>query len=135
MPSQDGLFSCKCHEGFVIYIKCPFKFRDQFIKEQINDCDFLEILHGKIHLSQMAVKGTRLTYFIVWTLKDMYFGIIHFSKEHWKNVESDLSMFFKNYLCPILLGTSEKVMFVEIVNVLLNQEEIDENEEEQHNSV
>ena len=30
---------------------------------------------------------------------------------------------------------SEKFMFVGIVNVLLNQEEINENEEEQHNSV
>ena len=74
------MFSCKCHEGYVIEIKCPFKFRDQFIKEGINDCDFLEILHGKIHLekshkyytqvfkvfyiSQMDVTGTRLAYFI-----------------------------------------------------------------------
>ena len=66
---------------YVNEIKCPFKFRDQFIKEGINDCDFLEILHGKIHLekshkyytqvfkvfymSQMAVTGTSLAYFII----------------------------------------------------------------------
>ena len=81
--SPDGMFSCKCHEGYVIEIKCPFKHRDQFIKERINDCDFLEILDGKIHLkkfhkyyTQMAVTGTRFLYFIVWTLKDMYFEII-----------------------------------------------------------
>ena len=82
--SPDGMFSCKCHESYAIEIKCPFKFKVQFIKEGINDCDFLEILDGKIHLkkshkyytpvvSQMAVTGTRFAYFSVWTLKDMYF--------------------------------------------------------------
>ena len=50
--SPDGIFPCKCREGYVIEIKCPFKFRDQFIKEGINDCDFLEILDGKIHLKK-----------------------------------------------------------------------------------
>ena len=30
--SPDGMFSYKCHEGYVIEIKCPFKLRDQFIK-------------------------------------------------------------------------------------------------------
>ena len=69
--SPDGIFSCKCHESYVIEIKCPFKFRDQFIKERINDCEFVEILDGKIHLkkiynyytqvvSQMAVAGGSL---------------------------------------------------------------------------
>ena len=38
--SPDGMFSCKCHKGYVIEIKCPFKLRDQFTKEGINDCDF-----------------------------------------------------------------------------------------------
>ena len=134
--SPDGMFSCKCREGYVIEIKCPCKFKDQFIKERINDCDFLEILDGKIHLkkshkyytqvvSQMAVTGTRFAYFIVWILKDMYFEIIQFSKEQ---------CFLKvTYASSFLV--SEKIMFVGIVNVLLNQEEVNENEEEQHNSV
>ena len=58
--SPDGMFSCKCHEGYVIEIKCLFKFRDQFIKERINDCDF-RIQLKKSHkyytqvISQMAV--------------------------------------------------------------------------------
>ena len=43
-------------------------------------------------------------------------------------------MFFKSYLAPSFWA-SEKFMFVGIVNVLLNQEEINENGEEQHNSV
>ena len=86
--SPDGMFSCKCHEGYVIEIKCSFKLRDQFTKEGINDCDCLEILEGKIHLekfhkyytqvvSQMAVTGTRFPYFIVWASKYMYFEIIY----------------------------------------------------------
>lgn len=44
--SPDGIFSWKCHESYIIDIKCPFKFRDQFIKEEINDYDFLEIFGG-----------------------------------------------------------------------------------------
>ena len=43
-------------------------------------------------------------------------------------------MFFKSYLAPSF-WVSEKFMFVRIVNVLLNQEEINVNEEEKHNSV
>ena len=53
----------------------------------------MEILHWKIHLekshkyytqvfkvfyiSQMAVTGTRLAYFIVWTSKDMYLKLLN----------------------------------------------------------
>ena len=44
-------------------------------------------------------------------------------------------MFFKSYLAPSF-WVSEKFMFVGIIiHVLLSQEEINENEEEQHNSV
>ena len=43
-------------------------------------------------------------------------------------------MFFKSCLAPSF-WVSEKFIFVGIVNVLLNQEEINENEEELHNSV
>ena len=56
----DGMFSCKGHEGYVIEIKCPFKLRDQFIKEGINDCDFLEILDRKIHLKKSHKYHTQL---------------------------------------------------------------------------
>ena len=87
------MFPCKCHESYVTEIKCLFKFRDQVIKEGINDWNFFEILDGKIHFqksykyytqgdSQMAVTGEGFTYFVVWTLKDMYFEIIQFDKEH-----------------------------------------------------
>ena len=51
--SPDGMFSCKCLESNGIEIKCPFKFRDQFI-EEINDSDFLEILDGKMHLKKVS---------------------------------------------------------------------------------
>ena len=55
--SPDGMFSCKCHEDYVIQIKRPFKLRDRFLKEGINDCDFLEILDGKIHLKSPIQKS------------------------------------------------------------------------------
>ena len=58
--SPDGMFSCKGHEGYFIEIKCPFKLRDQFIKEGINDCDFLEILDRKIHLKKSHKYHTQL---------------------------------------------------------------------------
>ena len=43
-------------------------------------------------------------------------------------------MFYQVTYAPSF-WVSEKFMFVGIVNVLLNQEEINENEEEQHNSI
>ena len=45
-----------------------------------------------------------------------------------------LNLIYQCYLAPSF-WVSDKFMFVGIVNVLLNQEEINENEEEQHNSV
>ena len=83
----------------------------------------------------MAVTDTRFAYFILRTLKDMDFETIQFNEEHWKNVESNLSKFFKSYLCPILLSFREIYVCGKCSNVLFNQEEIDENEEEHHNSV
>ena len=65
----------------------------------------------------------------------MYFEITQFNEEYWKNVESNLTMFFKSYLWPILLGITEIYVSRNCNIVLLNQEEINENEEEQHNSV
>ena len=39
-------------------------------------------------------------------------------------------MFFKSYLCPILLGIREIYVCRKCNNVLRNQEEINENEED-----
>ena len=50
--SPDWMFPCKCHKSYVIETKCPFKFRDKFIKNGSDDCDFLEILDGKIHFKK-----------------------------------------------------------------------------------
>lgn len=79
---------------------------------------------------KLLVQGSSFAYFIVQTLKDMYFGIIQFNKELWKNVKSNLLMFFKSYLCPILLGIREIYVCRKCNNVLRNQEEINENEED-----
>ena len=83
----------------------------------------------------MAVTSTKFTYFIAWTLNDIYFEIIQFNEKHWKNVESNLLMFFRSYLCPILFIIRKIYVYGKCNNVLLNQKEIDENEEKQHNSV
>lgn len=50
--SPDGMFSFKCNESYVIENKCPFKFRGQFIKQEISDRDFLKVLDGTIHLKK-----------------------------------------------------------------------------------
>ena len=58
-------------------------------------------------ISQIALAKVQLCYFVVWTSKDLIVELIEPNDPHYQNVERSLSIFFRSYICPILLGYKE----------------------------
>ena len=114
--SPDAVASCKCHGFCVVEIKCPFNIRDKLITENVSEYSFLELNEmGNIQLkrshkcftqviSQIALAKAQLCYFVVWTSKDLIIELIKSNDTHYQHVERSLSIFFRRYICPILLG-------------------------------
>jgi hypothetical protein len=144
--SPDGVASCKCHGEAVIEIKCPYKIRDEFIDGR-TDCDFLDVsdpakmIIKRSHkyftqiIGQMAVTQKKLGYFVVWTKKDMFVEVINTDEVLWEKVERNLAIFFKAYVCPILLDIKQLYCCGTCEGILLNENEISEKEEQDHNSI
>ena len=61
-------------------------------------------------ISQIALAKAQLCHFVVWTSKDLIVGLIEPNDPHYQNVERSLNIFFRSYICPILLGY--KVIFL-----------------------
>ena len=146
--SPDGMFSCACHGDAVIEVKCPFKIRKKTIKDGVHECDFLEedpvsqkprIKRSHKYytqiISQMAVTGRKFGLFVVWTEQDMMIEEIKFDDAHWGKVEQNLVIFFKGYVCPVLLGLKQIFFCPTCDVVLLEPQEISEKEEQDLNSV
>ena len=83
----------------------------------------------------MAITGIKKAYFVVWTSKGINIEIIPFDDSYWQKVESNLILFFKSYVCPVLLNIKELYLCGKCDKVLPDQTEIDEKEEEEQNSV
>ena len=117
--SPDAVASCKCHGFWVVEIKCPFNIREKLITRNVSEYSFLELSEiGNIQLershkyntqviSQVAFAKAQLCYFVVWTSKDLIVELIEPNDPHYQNVERSLSIFFRSYICPILLGYKE----------------------------
>ena len=112
--SPDACMVCKCHGNIPLEIKCPFKIRDKIIAEGVNDCEFYvwimeELDSNRSHkyftqiTSQIALTGSKFGIFIVWTTKDLFIEEITFDQNHWRNVETNLDVFFKTLVARALL--------------------------------
>ena len=144
--SPDAVASCKCHGFFVVEIKCPFNIRDKLITKNVSECSFLELNEmGNIQvkrshkyytqvISQIAL--AKAYYFVVWTSKDLIVELTEPNDPHYQNVERSLSIFFRSYICPILLGYKELSFCAKCEKVLLEQNEIEKGQDEiDHNSI
>ena len=83
----------------------------------------------------MAVTGSKFGYFVVWINNDLIFEKVQFDEAHWNKVEQNLSIFFKAYVCPVLLQMKQLYFCGVCEEVLLNNNEIETKEEEKYNSV
>ena len=144
--SPDGIMYCKCHGKSTIEIKCPYKIKNQKIKEGSQVCDFLKLVDGNVNIntqhkyytqiiSQMAITNTKQAFFVVWTTEDIFIQIIPFDKKHWQMVSVNLEVFFKTYMCPALLGIKPITYCGSCDNVLLEESEIQPNEESELSSI
>lgn len=138
--SPDGIATCKCHGTALIEIKCPYTIRNKTITEGAKECQFLATTDDAIKLSkthkyytqiisQMAIANIDKCYFIVWTNKDLFMEIVTFDEKHWKNVKTNLEIFYKSFVCPALLEFKPLTYCGSCDNVLLEECEINENEE------
>ena len=75
-------------------------------------------------ISQIALAKALLCYFIVWTSNDLIVELTEPNDPHYQNVERSLSIFFRSYICPILLGYKELSFCAKCDKVLLEQNEI-----------
>ena len=137
--SPDALMYCKCHGKAVIEIKCPFNIKDAVIIDSFQKCEFLTKINDSIILksshkyytqlnSQMALAGTKIGYFVVWTKKDILIQQIPEDKKFWMTVSTNLEIFFKNYVAKRILGINPLLFCGSCENVILEENELRENE-------
>ena len=139
--------TCKCHGKLPIEIKCPFNIRNKTVREGVKDCCFLtlkpdgEITINKSHkyytqiVSHMSFTGSAQAVFVVWTPSDLFTEIVTFDEKHWEKVKTNLEVFFKVYICPVLLGFKPITFCAKCDNVLLENKEIDPSEKAELNSI
>ena len=129
--SPDGIVKCKGHGLPVLEIKIPYTIRDKEITEHtIKECSFSKLNNSKkvslnkSHkyytkvISQMAMIGTKVCYFVVWALKDLI-QQINFDEDCYGKTEKNRSIFFKGYICPVLLGLRDLAFCGKCEQVLL----------------
>ena len=80
----------------------------------------------------MALTGSTRGYFVVWTQNDFLVELINFDKEHW---ESNLEVFFKQYMVKALLNIEPLTYCGKCEKVLLNENEISEMKKKKRTSV
>ena len=131
--TPDGFANCKCHGLAVLEVKCPYSLCDMEINELtvIKKVDkkktvSLEITHRYYTqvVSQMALTGANHCYFIVWTQKDLFVERINYDESHNKKIQDSLGIFFKSYICPVLLDLKTPSYCGACEKVLLREHEI-----------
>ena len=66
----------------------------------------------------------------------MFIEKINYDESHYKKIEDSLGIFFKNYICPVLLGLKTLFFCGACEKVLLDEYEIERGaEEEEQNSI
>ena len=136
--SPDGLFTCKCCTPATLEIKCPYSVRNDNImeKEIYEKVDFLEDNNGIPQLkrthryytqvqAQMWLCGVKHAFFVVWTMGGKpFYEKIKFDQAFITKVVNSLTLFYKAYALPCILGYRELFQCPKCEKVILEKEEI-----------
>ncbi|WAR17912.1 ING3-like protein [Mya arenaria] len=111
--SPDGILTCACCGSACVEVKCPYTIRDDIISESNFTC--LEIKEGQLTLNrehsyfdqvqtQMGVCKMDVTYFVVWTSKDLFVETIPFDKNLYENICMKADNLFRIAILPELVA-------------------------------
>ena len=136
---------CKCHGKTLIEIKCPFNIRNKTI-QGVHECFFIVEKDWVLALlwrcryytqiiSQMGLTGKHSCYFIVWTLKDIFVQIVKLDEQLQSKVNTNLKLYYKPFVCPVLLEFKPITYCGNCDTVLLEESKIQEVEEGELNSI
>ena len=142
--SPDGLFLCKCCGLSIVEAKCPYTVRNEHIhvKDTFDRVDFLEDFHGKPRLkrshkyytqmqAQMWVCGVCHGFFIVWTQGGPpYYERVELDMEFCLNVVNNITLFYKSFVLPCLLGYRDIFDCPKCNKVILEEDEIGDSAKE-----
>ena len=124
--------------------KCPFSVRNEniHVKETFDRVDFLEDHNGKPRLkrshkyytqmqAQMWVCGVNHGFFIVWTLGGPpLYERVELDMEFCLNVVNNITLFYKSYVLPCLLGYRDIYQCPKCDKVILEEDEISDSANE-----
>ena len=139
--SPDALVLCSCCKKACVEVKCSYSIRNQSVLEAWNETSFLEKAYGKIQLKrnhkyytqiigQLAMTECEQCYFVVWTtVGPPFVEIIKFDEAHWQDVLRNLVVFYKSYMCKVLLGIRPICFCPNCDKPCLEPNEIDEDNE------
>lgn len=145
--SPDGLFKCRCCGLATVEVKCPYSVRKENIleKDVYKRVEFLEDHNGKPRLkrahkyytqvqAQMWVCGVHHSFFIAWTEGHKpFYEKIDFDPAFCDNLVVNLTVFYKSYVLPCLLGYRSLRQCLKCEKVILEEQEI--NQPAQDNSI
>jgi hypothetical protein len=84
---------------------------------------------------QLTLTGCKRCYFVVWTtIGTLFVENIEFDEAHWQDVLRNLVVFYKSYMCKVLLGIREICFCPSCSKPCLEPNEI-EKDEENENSI
>ena len=136
--SPDGIFICKCCGPSTLEAKCPYSVRNENIhlKEVYDRVDFLEEHNGCPRLkrthkyysqkqAQMWVRGVDHGWFIVWTQGNKpLIERITFDRDFVATRVNAITLFYKAYVLPCLLGYRDVFQCPKCSDVILEEAEI-----------
>ena len=142
--SPDGLFLCKCCGLSIVEAKCPYSVRNEniHVKDTFDRVDFLEDFNGKPRLkrshkyytqmqAQMWVCGVSHGFFIVWTQGGPpFFERVELDMEFCLNVVNNITLFYKSFVLPCLLGYRDIFECPKCNKVILEEDEISDSANE-----
>ena len=142
--SPDGLFLCKCCGLSIVEAKCPYTVRNEniHVKDTFDQVDFLEDFHGKPRLkrshkyytqmqAQMWVCGVCHGFFIVWTQGGPpHYERVELDMEFCLNVVNNITLFYKSFVLPCLLGYRDIFDCPKCNKVILEADEISDSAKE-----
>ena len=136
--SPDGLFICKCCGLATVEAKCPYSVRNDniHVKETFERVEFLESVDGKPRLkrshkyytqiqAQMWICGVSHGFFIVWTQGGPpLYERVELDIEFCLSVVNNITLFYKSFVLPCLLGYREIFECPKCAKVILEADEI-----------
>ena len=140
--TPDAMVTCQCCMPATVEVKCPYKARFGSIQDNWQETDFLiKATNGDIILKtshnyyaqvqgQMALASCNRAYFVVWTpIGEPLVNIVEFNQSYWDGVSQRLTMFYKTYVVPKVLGKESLVYCPTCSKLCLEPYEISRNEQ------